>query len=98
MFVAVEEKADAKSGRTLLGGRGLCLLSEADPECDSPMHTCHGREREWDRAFDDPLEVRRLGELQSREEAGGVGAFGAILVGCGSEPLPRAWGPNHWRG
>ena len=41
---------------------------------------------------------RRLGALQSREEAGGAGAFGAILVGCGSEPLPRAWGTNHWRG
>lgn len=26
MFVAVEEKADTRSGRTLLGGRGLNLL------------------------------------------------------------------------
>ena len=64
MFVAVEEKADAKSGRTLLGGRGLCRLSKADAGCDSPVHMCHGREGEWDRAFEDPLEVRRLGELQ----------------------------------
>lgn len=37
------------------------LVVKVDPGCDSPVRTCHGEEREGDRAFGDPLEVRRLG-------------------------------------
>ena len=61
MFVVVEEKADSRSGRTLLRGRGLYLLSEADPVCSSPVHMWRGEEREGHQAFGGPLEVRRLG-------------------------------------
>lgn len=44
--VAVEEKADTRSGRTLkVGGERPELVVKVDPGCDSPVRTCHGEER-----------------------------------------------------
>lgn len=64
MFVVVEEKADSRFGSTLLRGRGLYLLSEADPGCNSPVHTRRGEEREGHQAFGVHLRSGGWGELQ----------------------------------